>query len=320
MITERAMLAAIHISIWTATKHDRKVSRDVASQHGAHQGAGRYNKQLLMGAGKLEELRTLAGQIRQHFYKITLPWSDEGFRLLPSHFYFDLTAKMREFETGFSLGVDDFLKVYPDYIREAQSELNGLFRAEDYPAVEKLRAKFEVKLEILPVPTGDDFRVTLSAEEQARVASEIDVSVRQSLARGTEDLWKRLREVVTHMVDRLKEPESRFHATMVTNVFDLVSLLPQLNVNHDADLDRFAAQIRDRLCNYSAQDLKKHDLLRVATAVDAAEIVAQMDEVLRGRDPQPPTGSMVPSASSKVHSDVVDIMAHMSAYMEAPAA
>jgi hypothetical protein len=40
MITERAMLAAVHISIWTAVKHDRKVSRDVADQHGAHQGAG----------------------------------------------------------------------------------------------------------------------------------------------------------------------------------------------------------------------------------------------------------------------------------------
>src|ERR1017187_4195336 len=84
MITERAMLAAVHISIWTAVKHDRKISRDVASQHGAHQGAGRYNKQLLRGADKLDELRTLAGQVRQYFYQITLPWSDEGFRLLPS--------------------------------------------------------------------------------------------------------------------------------------------------------------------------------------------------------------------------------------------
>ena len=26
MITEKAMLAAVHISIWTAVKHDRKVS------------------------------------------------------------------------------------------------------------------------------------------------------------------------------------------------------------------------------------------------------------------------------------------------------
>ena len=33
MISERAMLAAVHISIWTAIKHDRKVSREVAEQH-----------------------------------------------------------------------------------------------------------------------------------------------------------------------------------------------------------------------------------------------------------------------------------------------
>jgi hypothetical protein len=108
MITERAMLAAVHISIWTAVKHDRKISRDVADQHGAHQGAGRYNKQLLRGADKLDELRTLAGQVRQYFYKITLPWSDEGFRLLPSNLYFDLTTRMREFEASFELGVEEF--------------------------------------------------------------------------------------------------------------------------------------------------------------------------------------------------------------------
>ena len=311
MITQRAMLAAVHISIWTATKHDRKVSRDVADRNGAQERAGRYNKQLLMGAGKLEELRTLAGQIRQHFYTITLPWSDEGFRLLPSHFYFDLTARMREFEASFSSGVDEFLLVYPDYIREAHAELGGLFREEDYPAADQLREKFNVKLEVLPIPTGDDFRVTLSAEEKARVAREIDANVRQSLTRGTEDLWKRLRDVVSHLVDRLSEPDARFHSSLVTNIFDLVSLLPLLNVNQDLDLDRFATQIRDRLCNYTAQDLKKHDLLRVTTAAEAAGIVAEMDEVLRVRQPDStPEEVQLPAVS--------DIVARMSAYMEAP--
>jgi len=311
MITQKAMLAAVHISIWTATKHDRKVSRDVADRHGARERAGRYNKQLLMGAGKLEDLRTLAGQIRQHFYKITLPWSDEGFRLLPSHFLFDLTGRMREFEAGFSAGVDQFLGVYPDYIREARAELGSLFREEDYPSVDKLREKFSVRLEILPVPTGDDFRVTMSAEEQARIAREIDANVRASLTRGTEDLWKRLRDVVSHMVDRLNEPETRFHATLVTNISDLVSLLPQLNVNQDPDLERFAAQIRDSLCSYTAQDLKKHDILRATTAAEAAGIVAQMDEVLESRRSQPATDDSMPEVS--------DILAHMSAYMEVPA-
>jgi len=313
MITERAMLAAVHISIWTAVKHDRKVSRDVADQHGAHQSAGRYNKQLLRGADKLDELRTLAGQVRQYFYKITLPWSDEGFRLLPSNLYFDLMARMREFEAAFEQGVESFLDVYPQYIEQVRPELNGLFREQDYPAADKLRKKFGVRLEILPIPSGADFRVQMSEEEQARVCREIDANVRQSLSRGTEDLWKRLREVVAHMVDRLNEPESRYHTTLVTNVFDLVEILPRINVNGDAELNRFADQIREKLCNYSAQDLKKHELIRAATASDAAEIVAEMDSVLRKREADSP-------ATVEEAQTVVDILAHMSAYMEAPAA
>ena len=289
MITEKAMLAAVHISIWTAVKHDRKVSRDVANQHGAHQGAGRYNKQLLRGADKLDELRMLAGQIRQYFYKITLPWSDEGFRLLPANFYFDLMARMREFEASFEQGVESFLRVYPQYIEQVKPELNGLFREEDYPVSEKLRTKFGLKVEILPIPTGADFRVQMSAEEQARVSREIDANVRESLTRGT---------------------ESRFHGSLVTNVLDIVEILPRFNVNGDADLNRFADQIKQWLCNYSAQDLKKHDLLRVTTAADAANIVAQMDDVLRDRE----------AAKPVVGQTADDIFTRMSAFMEAPAA
>jgi hypothetical protein len=309
MITEKAMLAAVHISVWTAVKHDRKVSREVADQHGAHQGAGRYNKQLLHGAEKLEELRTLANQIRQYFYKVTLPWSDEGFRLLPANFYFDLMARMREFEASFDAGVEAFLRVYPQYVEQVRPELNGLFREEDYPSAEKLRAKFAVKLEILPISTGSDFRVEMSAEEQARVSREIDANVRESLTRGTEDLWRRVREAVAHMVERLNEPESRFHGSLVTNVVDLMEILPRLNVNGDAELNRFADQIKEQLCNYSAQDLKKHDLLRVTTAADAANIVAQMDDVLRSRE----------AAETVVGPTADDIFTHMSAFMEAPA-
>ncbi|MGB6132809.1 MAG: hypothetical protein WBG54_13595 [Acidobacteriaceae bacterium] len=313
MINERAMLAAVHISIWTAIKHDRKVSREVAEQHGAYAGAGRYNKQLLREAERLESLRALSGQIRQYFYKITLPWSDEGYRLLPAHFYFELTTKMREFEHAFAQQVEEFLAVYPSYIDQVRPELNGLFREEDYPSTDKLRNKFAVKLEVLPIPSGDDFRVTLSEEEQARVAREIDENVRQSLQKGTEDLWTRLKGVVSHLIERLNEPESRFHSSLVTNIGELVDLLPRLNVNQDEELNRFAGEIRDRLCGFAARDLKKNEILRAATANDAAQILGEMDAVLREREQR----TEIESTANAVSAD--EIFAHMAAYMEAPA-
>ena len=316
MITERAMLAAVHISLWTAVKHDRKVSQDVADQHGAHHAAGRYNKQLLHGAARLDDLRTLAGQIRQYFYKVTLPWSDEGFRLLPSKFYFDVAAQMRRDTSDFELAVEAFLTVYPKYIAQVRPELNSLFREEDYPSAEKLRGKFGVKLDILPIPSGADFRVELSAEEQARVAREIDTSVRQSLARGTEDLWRRLREVVSHMADRLSEPDTRSHPTLVTNVAELVEILPRLNVVEDQELDRLAGQVRAKLCAHSTQELKKQDGLKAQTASSATEIVAEIDSILSARS----TAVQADLQTSDMPDYANQIFTQMSAFLAPPGA
>ncbi|MGA2889830.1 MAG: hypothetical protein ABSE51_17415 [Terracidiphilus sp.] len=211
---------------------------------------------------------------------------------------------------AFSQALPSLVGVRTD-IEHVRPELNGLFREEDYPAADKLRRKFGVKLEVLPIPTGNDFRVQMSAEEQARVAREIDTNVRQSLARGAEDLWKRLSDVVSHMVDRLNEPESRFHATLVTNIFDLVELLPKLNVTGDPELKRFAEEARQKLCTYTAHDLKKHELLRVATATEAAGLVSRMDEAIRSREAE---------QAEQTIASVQGIFDRMSAYMEAPAA
>jgi hypothetical protein len=150
----------------------------------------------------------------------------------------------------------------------------------------------------------------MSAEEQARVAQEIDANVRQSLVRGTADLWNRLKDVVSHMVDRLNEPESRFHASLVSNVLDLVNLLPQLNVGEDPELNRFAGEIQKKLCGFTARDLKTNDELRVATANDAAALLYEMDAVLREREQRQ-------DAVSEMDSSADHIFSHMSAYMEA---
>jgi hypothetical protein len=114
------------------------------------------------------------------------------------------------------------------------------------------------------------------------------------------------------MVERLNEPESRFHASLVTNIGELVDLLPSLNVNQDEELNRFAGEIRDRLCGFTARDLKKNEMLRAATANDAAQILTEMDAVLRQR------GQQTERDCSQNTANADDIFAHMAAYMEAP--
>lgn len=324
MITEKAMLAAVHISVWTATKHDRQVSRQIANQHGAHESVGRYNKKLLQQAEKLEAIRTLAGQIRSYFYKITLPWSDEGYRILPGNFYFELSQKMAEFEHAFHKAVNEFLAEYPGYIEQVKPSLSTLFRSEDYPEASKIREKFELRLEIKPIPVGDDFRVSLSEEQQARIRREIDADLRETLKRGTQDLWLRLREVVEHMVSRLSDPQGRLYASVVSNIAELVEVLPRLNIAQDPDLNAFAEEIKARLCAVSTKELKQNELLRAVTAQDATDIVSRMATFMDG-SPAVPTlttrsvqqDAPIPDAASVLPS-ADDIIAQMAGYMPAP--
>ena len=173
------------------------------------------------------------------------------------------------------------------------------------------QAAFEVRPQAggIAIPSGEDFRAILSAEEQARIAREINDHVRQSLEKGTEDLWNRLKSVVSHLVKRLREPDARYHASLVTNLLDLVELMPRLNVNQDEDLDRFASELRNQLGTLTARDLKKNDILRVATANGAAALLHEMDAVLRNRENTVEPLASLPTAN--------DIFSHMSAYMEA---
>jgi hypothetical protein len=323
VITERAMLAAVHISVWSATKHDKQISREVAAQHGAHQDAGRYNKKLLKEAEKLEALRTLAGKIRAYFYLITLPWSDEGYRILPAHLYFELSKKMQQFEQEFHSAVDEFVSAYPSYVEDVKPALNGLFRTEDYPEPRKIREKFELRLEILPIPTGNDFRVALSEEQKQRISGQIDRTVREALARGTEDLWLRLRKVVAHMVDRLQDVDGRLHASVVDNISELVDVLPHLNIAQDAQLDAFVEEVKTKLCGYTAKQLKQNQLLRATTASDAAEIVSRISELIGFPASAPDAAAPAMSATTATasvgtaeQSEV--IFSHMAAFMGTP--
>ena len=320
MITEKAMLVAVHISVWTATKHDKEVSRQVADQHGAHESAGRYNKKLLQQAARLDAIKTLAGQIRTHVYKVTLPWSDEGYRILPASLYFPLAEEMKDWERKFYFAVDEFLAEYPSYIEQGRVELNGLFRPEDYPDPQKIREKFELRLEILPIPSGEDFRVSLSEEQRARISRDIDAQVRVSLQKGTQELWLRLRKLVEHMVSRLQQPEGKLYASVVDNIVELIHVLPALNLTGDPTLSAFIEEIRSRLCSASAKELKANDLLRATTAQEAADIASRMAAHMEYADTPPASPAEVEplsAAEMPVAETTEQIFSHMAAYMTA---
>ena len=280
-LSSRAMLCSLSISMWSARKHDPEASEEIAQRHGAQSDAGRYHKVLLPKAA-LAEIQKIVSDARQEHYFMTLPWDDNGYRVLPAAAYMDHTERMRELSNRFSPAVESLTQQFGHLVEEAKVRLGGLFRPEDYPSSEELRSKFSFDTKVMPLPDAGDFRVTLGDEEKNRIKRQITAAVEASLQVASRELWQRLYEAVSHLAERLQAykvtdegVEHPFRDSVVTNLVRLVDVLPKLNVTGDPELERLAAQVRTSLL-VDPQELRKSDSIRNETAKTASAIASRM--------------------------------------------
>jgi hypothetical protein len=273
--------------MWSARKHDPDASQEIAQRHGAQADAGRYHK-VLLPKEALAEVQKIVSDARQEHYFMTLPWDDNGYRVLPSAAYMDHTEKMRELSKRFTPAVEALAKEFGNLVEQARVRLGGLFRSEDYPAPDELRSKFSFATKVMPLPDAGDFRVTLGDEEKERIKRQITATVEASLQVASRELWQRLYEAVNHLAERLSAykvtgvgVEHPFRDSVVTNLVKLVDVLPKLNVTGDPELDRLASEVRASLL-VDPQELRKSESIRSETAKNATAIATRMAAYMGG--------------------------------------
>jgi hypothetical protein len=218
---------------------------------------------------------------------MSLPWTDDGIRILPSRVYLEWAEKMRDFRSQYEKAVDDFLAKYDDYVAEARRRLNGMFNAADYPPQDVVRKRFKFKLDFTPLPSGADFRVDVPAAELAELRANVDQAVAEARATATRDVWKRLIEPVAAMAERLRDPENVFRDTLVTNMREILRLAPALNLGEDPQLDALCNRMRNELACHSPDRLRHNLTVRNQTAQAAADILKQMNDYLGEPSPAP---------------------------------
>jgi len=285
-LSSRAMLCSLSISQWSASKHDREASEEIAIHHGAQPDVGRYNK-LLIPKETLAEVRRIAGEARREHYFMTLPWDDNGYRVLAA-VYMEHTEKLREYSRQFMAAVEVFAAQFDQLVLESRSRLGGLFRAEDYPRPRQIRDKFGFETKVMPLPDANDFRVTLGDEEKDRIKRQIAASVEASLTVASRELWQRMYEAVSHLAERLtaykvtdQGVEHPFRDSIVTGLIKLVDVMPRLNVTADPELERLTAEVRASLLVDPAE-LRKSESVPTDTAMRAARIARQMSAYMAG--------------------------------------
>ena len=280
-LDKRAMLVCFSVSQWTARKYDKKASHEVAELHRAPEGSGRYNKQLV-AKEEIAKIESLVGEARRWGDTQTLPWNDNGSRILPVDNYFGYTQGMRERREKFEMAVEEFLLKYPALIEQARRELNGLFNEKDYPKLEDIRSRFDWAIQVFPIPTSGDFRVELDKSIAADLQGQIDSKVNDIIGTAQKDLWSRLYTVVKHMADTWANSEAKVYDSAVDHIVELCGMLPKLNLAKDPKLEEMRLAVEAKLCQVDPERARKDKKLKVNTAKEAQSILDTMASFMGG--------------------------------------
>lgn len=275
MLRDEAMIVRLSISQWSARKFDRNVTQKVAQDFNVSVDVGNYRKALIADEA-VKLVAKAATEAREYHYTNTLPWDDVGGRLLPAKNFMVYSQKMREFKSLFETAVQTFVDNYDGLCAEARKRLKGMFNPADYPSVAEIHRRYGFSTDIEPVPVAEDFRVRLQDDDAARIRKEIESAVQDRAAKAMQDLYVRLAEVVEHFAEKLADKDSIFRDSLVENVVELVELLPRLNVANDKGLDALRKTVKEKLCGYEPDTLRKDGSVRAQAAKDAKDILKKM--------------------------------------------
>jgi len=273
-LQEKAVIVFLTIKKWSNRKYDKKVSKEVESNYHAFD-AGRYNK-ILINQDAVNSISKIDGEARKFHYYNTLPWGDDGGRILPSKNYFDYMNGIDDLKRRFWIEVDKFLDSYDQYKSAAQSRLNGLFNESDYPDSYFLRRKYEFSYHVLPLPSGDDFRISLSESEIRKLSSNVEKRMMETQEYAMKSLWQRLYDAIEHIVERLSDNDARFKDSLINNVVELTGILPKLNITNDQNLERLRKDIEDKICTVTPAAIRANHGLRKHTASYAEKVLKDM--------------------------------------------
>ena len=272
--TEQAMLVRIDVRTWTGRKSDREASEKTREDFEVKGHRLRSYKDLI-DSKPLRDWSKLRREANDYLYAHTMPWQDEGARILPSVLFFEFADKARQFEERAQTIIEAFFEDYENAVARARLNLGRLFKESDYPNARLIRSRFRFKARFMPIADSGDWRVDMSEKELKKLRADVESQMKSIHEDAMRSLWDRLYEVVEHMVDRLDNPENKFKDSLVSNLSEVLDVLPKLNITKDPALTRAVLEARKKLI-VNPDTLRKDPAVRSATAASAKSLITKI--------------------------------------------
>lgn len=281
-LEEKAMLVKLSLGRWTARKKDKIASKQTEEKFRTTHGMTQVTK-ALAGKNALKTINSKLDYAYTWHLAHTLPWTDDGYRILSSAEYTEYMSVMRTLKADVMAEVVVVTNNFDATRQEAEIALGGtvdqggLYDPADYPT--DIASKYKFEIIITPIPMKQDFRVTqISDSDIDEIERQISERFQAAESNAMKELYDRVKEVMTKVFEAFNDPNADFRDSKIDNVTELMELVPKLNIAGDANLDMMRKVIETKICTLNPSELRKDINARKSAADEARAILAQMDE------------------------------------------
>lgn len=304
-IASAAMLGSLNISVWEGRKKDKTTEAEIVASKGAgSKRAASVHKSLFAESPALEAIKALRGEARVWFNKVTLPWDDNGNRIITTAQYFEVMQDAARYEKRFHALVSTFVTAYPLEISKQAFELGALFDRNEYPKPEDIAHKFKFALNVNPLPMAGDFRIDIGQEALKELQERCERDTEERLKTAMSDAWLRVKTQVEWIRDRLqavtefdpnnveeektvddegkvtgvkiiKKRRPKLHESMLDNGIELCGLLRDLNVTSDPQLEEARKMLEAALLPVDIDSLRESPQVQSSTKKKMEDILSK---------------------------------------------
>lgn len=281
-ISERAMLCTLKLKIWQGERIDHATSAEVAHSKRADSDAARVVKRLI-SPSYTKPAREQANRIRYVWQARTLPWRNDGARVLSTDMFDDFMKAIGEPLEAFNRAADAFANNYPVIRAGAAQRLGQLYDEREFPSDGSVRSLFDVDLGFEPI--AEDWRVKLDEHQMKYLRSKVQDQLNEGLEIAMRDLASRAEKVVSRLHERLTatadDGERRLLRTeVIDSITELAEAIPSMNITADPTIEKIAQDMKRRLTRFDAAQLRSDESLRKSVATDAAAVLSRINDYL----------------------------------------
>jgi len=259
-------------------KKDDRATREVYQAYNIKSTtAGSFMKNLIDPV-HIKPITQAFSKIRKHYYAMSVPWDNDGRRLMDSANFLKLQQIYAEIKQNeLDPAVDTFIMEYEKYVVQAREDLQGLFDPKDYPPSSQLVFKDGFEFEKLP-EENDLSRLGVSqhyVEEQVELA-------KTRLETAHQEMYRKIFDVVSHLAKIASAPDAKIFDTAITHVDDAVEVLENLNVLNDPVLQNLLDNTADLMKGITKDRLKSDPNFREKAGKDLNETAAEIERKYAG--------------------------------------